>query len=160
MTPYQVNVAGEAFAAVLFSQAGYDVAMHYGTTQPRWDLIATTGTRMLKLSVKGSQDGGWGLFQGYLEKADYHGAIDAWLKDQSQDLVYLLVQFKKVELGSAPRCYLATPKEMADHMHTTRAGHSYTSLRERHSWTGGIGKGHVDEIPESWLATQERIDAL
>src|SRR5437016_2522941 len=140
MTSYQVNVAGEAFAAVLFSQAGYDVAMQYGTAQPGWDLIATKGPRVRKLSVKGSQDGGWGLFQGHLVKADYHGAIDAWLKGQPADLLYLLVQFKNLEVGAAPRCYLVTPKEMAEHMHTTRAGKCYTSLRERHSYSRGIGK--------------------
>ena len=159
MTPYQVNVAGEAFAAALFSQAGYDVAMQYGTKQPVWDLIATKGRRMLKVSVKGSQDGGWGLFQGYLVKADYHGAIDTWLQQQPRDIVYLFVQFKDVEVGGAPRCYLALPKEIAKHMHATRAGQSYTSLRERHSYSRGIGKGHVDEIPDSWRATRKRVDA-
>ena len=65
MTPYQVNVAAEAFAAVALSQAGYDVAMQYGTTQPDWDILATKGLRTLKVQVKGSQDGGWGLFQNY-----------------------------------------------------------------------------------------------
>ena len=30
MTPYQVNVAAEAFAAMVLSQAGYDVAFNTG----------------------------------------------------------------------------------------------------------------------------------
>ncbi len=63
MTPYQVNVATEAFCAVVMSQAGYDVAMQYGTTQPDWDILATKGDRTIKLQVKGSQDGGWGKFK-------------------------------------------------------------------------------------------------
>ena len=76
MTSYQVNVAAEAFTCVVMSQAGYDVALQYGTAQPYWDILATKDMRILKLQVKGSQTGGWGLFQGSLKDADYHGALD------------------------------------------------------------------------------------
>lgn len=142
MNSNQVTVAGESFAAVLFSQAGYDVAIQYGTSQPGWDLIATKGNRVRKISVKGSQDGGWGLFQNHLKKgeANYHGAIDTWLANQKTDIVFLFVQFKEIEIGATPRCYLAIPKEIAKHMHTTRAGHCYTSLRECHSYSSGMEK--------------------
>ena len=35
---------------------------------------------MLKISVKGSQDGSWGLTQGYKKKGiNYHEAIESWL---------------------------------------------------------------------------------
>ena len=160
MTPYQVNVAGEAFAVVLFSQAGYDVAMQYGTTQPSWDMIATKGTRTLKLSVKGTQRGGWGLFQSHIENADYHKAIEDWKEEQPSDSIYLLIQFNGINLGSAPRCYLARPKEIAEHMHTTRAGRGYTSLREEYLYKKGVGKGYTDRIPNSWLVTLKRIDEI
>jgi hypothetical protein len=153
-----VNVAAEAFATVVMSLAGYDVAMQYGTHQPDWDIMATKGERTLKLQVKGSQDGGWGLFQNYIRNADYHGALDEWLKNQKKDIVYFLVQFLKVEVGDAPRCYIARPAEIVAHMHTTRGGHAYTSLRVDYSYRRGVGAGHTDVIPASWLVSKARID--
>lgn len=160
MTPYQVNVAAEAFAAVVMSQAGYDVAIQFGTTQPDWDIVATKGARNLKLQVKGTQRRGWGLFQSYLRNADYHGALDMWLAAQIPNIVYFFVQFNSVPVGSAPRCYLARPSEIVTHMHTTRAGHGYTSLRENYCYTRGLGSGYTDIIPASWAASQARIDAI
>lgn len=158
MPPYQVNVAAEAFAAVFLSQAGFDVAMQYGTTQPDWDIIATKRERILKVQVKGSQDGGWGLFQNHLKNADYHGALDTWHSAQLSEIVYFLVQFSGVLPGSAPRCYIARPTEMVAHMRTTRAGHAYTSLRENYAYAKGIGAGHTDVVPKEWRATLKRID--
>jgi hypothetical protein len=160
VTPYQVNVAAEAFTAVFMSQAGYDVAMQYGTTQPNWDILATKGERVLKLQVKGSQDGAWGIFQGYIQNADYHGAVAAWHAVQLPDLVFLLVQFRDVAVGGAPRCYIARPAEIVAHMQTTRAGHGQTTLYENYAYARGVGVGHVDVIPASWLATLERIDEI
>jgi len=161
MTPYQVNVAAESYTAVLLSQAGYDVAVQYGTTQPDWDLIATKEQRLLKLQVKGSQDGGWGLFQGHKsESVNYHEAIDAWGKSQVAEIVYVFVQFKSIAAGQLPRCYIARPSEVVLHMHTTRGGHGYTSMREAHTYSSGVGKGHTDRVPQAWLATQQRIDTI
>lgn len=160
MTPYQVNVAAEAYAAVVMSQAGYDVAMQYGTTQPDWDILATKGSRVLKLQVKGTQKHGWGLFQSYLRNADYHGALDLWLAAQDPDVVYFFVQFRNVTVGEVPRCYLARPDEIVLHMATTRAGHAYTALREEFTYASGIGAGHTDKIPESWLISLVRIDGI
>jgi hypothetical protein len=160
MTPYQVNVAAEAFAAVVMSQAGYDVAMQYGTTQPKWDILATKGQRILKLQVKGTQKRGWRLFQSFLRNADYHSALDLWLADQIQDIVYFLAQFNSVPVATAPRCYLARPDEIVQHMRTTRAGHAYTSLRENYRYAKGLGSGHTDTIPSHWLISQARIDEI
>jgi hypothetical protein len=134
--------------------------MQYGTTQPDWDILATKGLRILKLQVKGSQDGGWGLFQNHIRNADYHGALDEWIQVQKPDVVYFLVQFSKVGVGEAPRCYIAKAAEMVAHMRTTRAGHAYTSLGEKYVWSRGIGAGHTDMIPPSWVATQTRIDEI
>jgi hypothetical protein len=56
--------------------------MTYGANQPEYDLMITDGDRLLKVSVKGSTDGGWGLTQTQLAKlgnVNYHGAVDAWL---------------------------------------------------------------------------------
>jgi hypothetical protein len=160
MTPYQVNVSAEAFTSVVMSQAGYDVAMQYGTTQPDWDILAKKGNRSLTLQVKGSQTGGWGLFQNNLKNADYHGALDKWLAAQLPDLVYIFVQFKGVPVGSAPRCYVARPNEIVAHMRTTRGGHARTSLREDHKYIRGVGVGHADIIPASWVFSQVRIDSI
>jgi len=160
MTSYQVNVAGESYACTLMSMAGYDVSIQYGTTQPDWDIQASRKERDLKISVKGSQDGGWGLFQNHLKNADYHAALDSWLLVQPEKIVYLLVQFKDVMIGESPRAYIARPSEIFEHMKTTRAGHAYTSLRENYHYQKGIGAGYKDVIPESWKATQSRIDTI
>ena len=160
MTPSQVNVAAEAFTALVMSHAGYDVAMQYGTTQPDWDIMATKGPRTLKLQVKGSQDGAWGLFQRYLKDANYHGALCAWEATQLPDLVFVLVQFKNVEVGASPRCYVARPSEILAHMKTTRRGHGETTLHENHLYRSGVGADHTDTIPASWLFSQLRIDTL
>ena len=37
--------------------------LQYGANQPEYDLVAVDGDRTLKVSVKGSKDGGWGLTQ-------------------------------------------------------------------------------------------------
>jgi hypothetical protein len=55
---------------------------------------------MLKVSVKGSHDSGWGLTQAYLrqtaalseKKPDYQGAINLWLKKHGSRTVLCLVQ--------------------------------------------------------------------
>jgi hypothetical protein len=65
MKPFHVGVAAEAFAAGLFAQAGFDVSVQYGANQPEYDLLVSRDDRFLKISVKGSQEGGWGLCQNH-----------------------------------------------------------------------------------------------
>ena len=76
---WHVGVAAEAYAAGLFARCGIDVSVQYGANQPEYDLVIVRGDQMLKVSVKGSQDGSWGLTQSYIKNADYHAAIDTWL---------------------------------------------------------------------------------
>ena len=52
---------------------------------------------MLKISVKGSQDGGWGLTQSYKKGCDYHEAIRKWLGSHHKKTIFCLVQFKGTE---------------------------------------------------------------
>lgn len=52
-----IGVAGESFAAAQFSRLGYYVSVRYGANQPEYDLIAQTEDTMLKIFIKGSQDG-------------------------------------------------------------------------------------------------------
>jgi hypothetical protein len=97
-TSWHVAVAAEAIAAALFARCGLDVSVQYGANQPEYDLIIARGERMLKVSVKGSQDGGWGLTQSLLRgeiKADYHGAIDRWLERHRPGTILCFVQFQE-----------------------------------------------------------------
>ena len=55
---YHVGVAAEAFVAAQFARYGFDVSVQYGANQPEYDLMVSQGDLMLKISVKGSQDGG------------------------------------------------------------------------------------------------------
>jgi hypothetical protein len=59
---WHVGVAAEAIATALFA-----LVVQYGANQPEYDLMIAKGDRLLKVSVKGSQDGSWGLCQSYLK---------------------------------------------------------------------------------------------
>lgn len=61
MTAWHVAVAAEAVAASLFARCGLDVSVQYGAEQPEYDLVVVRDDRLLKVSVKGNQDGGWPL---------------------------------------------------------------------------------------------------
>jgi len=79
LSSWHIKVAAEAFAAAQFARCGFDVSVQYGADQPEYDLVVVKGQRPLKVSVRGSQDGQWGLTQSFLKSADYHGAIETWL---------------------------------------------------------------------------------
>lgn len=66
---WQVATAAEAFAAAQFARCGWDVFVQYGANQPEYNLVTVDGDRMMKVSVKGSKDGGWGLPQSHLNNA-------------------------------------------------------------------------------------------
>ena len=93
MTSHQVSVAGEAFAACLFAQAGCDVLIQYGANQPTYDFVAMRDSNAARISVKATQLKGWGLIQRYKKGRNYHDAADAWLLDQPVDIVFCLVSF-------------------------------------------------------------------
>jgi hypothetical protein len=157
MTSWHVGVAAEAFAAAQFARFRYDVSVQYGANQPEYDLIAVSGEKMLKISVKGSQDGGWGLTQSYKKGCDYHEAIQKWLKSHHKKTIFCLVQFKGTEDCEMPRMYLASPAEIADVMNTSAGGRGDTILYEYHKWgPRAAGSGTVDRIPDGWKFTAER----
>ena len=159
VSSWHIGVAAEAFVAAQFARYGIDVSVQYGANQPEYDLIATRGDQMLKLSVKGSQDGGWGLTQSYMENKDYHKAIDMWLKAHGKKTVFCLVQFQDVNEDEMPRMYLARPSDIADVLHNARAGAGDTILQEYHEWTSrSIAAGTIDKIPEDWVLTKERAE--
>ena len=160
-TSWQVATAAEAFAAAQFSRCGWDVSVQYGANQPEYDLVAVDGDRILKVSVKGSKDGGWGLTQSHISKADYHGAAEAWLAKHSKKTVFCLVQFKGVPATELPRMYLAKPAEIAAWLRAAAAGRGDTILYERHVWTDRAhAAGTIDIIPEHWRFTESRLQQI
>jgi hypothetical protein len=160
-TSWQVATAAEAFAAAQFARCGWDVSVQYGANQPEYDLVAVDGDRFLKISVKGSKDGGWGLTQSFLANADYHGAVDTWLKKHSTKTVFCLVQFKNIPVEVLPRMYLASPEEIGSWLKAAAAGRGDTILYEEHVWTARAqAKGTTDSIPETWKFTERRLDDI
>jgi hypothetical protein len=160
-TSWQVATAAEAFAAAQFARCGWDVSVQYGANQPQYDLVAVDGDRILKVSVKGSKDGGWGLTQSFIQNADYRGAADKWLVKHSKKTVFCLVQFKDTSAESLPRMYLATPQEIADWLKNAAAGRGDTILYEKHVWSArGYAAGTTDVIPASWKFTEKRLEEI
>lgn len=158
---WHIGVAAEAIAAGQFARCGWDVSVQYGADQPEYDLIVAKGDRLLKVSVKGSQDGSWGLTQSYLANADYHGAVEKWLGRHGARTVLCLVQFKNVALDALPRMYLARPSEIADRLRETAKGRGDTILYEEHTWgRRAVGAGTIERLPESWRFTAARLESL
>jgi hypothetical protein len=160
-TSWQVAMAAEAFAAAQLARCAWDVSVQYGANQPEYDLVAVNGDRIMKVSVKGSQDGGWGLTQSFIKNADYHGAADKWLSKHSHKTVFCLVQFKDTEIENLPRMYLATPREIADWLKNAASGRGDTILWEKHVWSQrGYAAGTTDIIPQSWKFTEMRLEEI
>ncbi len=162
LSSWHVATAAEAIAAAQFSRCGWNVSVQYGANQPEYDLlVANDQDRVLKISVKGSRDGGWGLTQSFLSNADYHGAIDTWLAKHSKKTIFCLVQFKAVALNELPRVYLAKPVDIATWLKAAAAGRGDTILYERHEWTNRArAAGTIDVIPSTWKFSEERLKAL
>lgn len=161
MTSWQVSVAAESAVAMLFAKAGWNVSVQYGANQPEFDLMVERSGNMFKISVKGSQDGSWGLTQSYLKNADYHAAVDVWLGRHTPHTIFAFAQFKGVLLADAPRVYLARPAEVALVLKRTANGRGDTILYERKVWTGrAAGAGTIDAISPEWTFSLGRIEAL
>jgi hypothetical protein len=160
LTSHQVQVAGEAFAASLFARAGCDVLVQYGPNQPSYDLVAMRDGAALQVSVKASQYDGWGLIQSYKKGRSYAEAADAWCADQGEDTVFCLVCFWECPLDAAPRTFLATAKEIAEHHKAGKHGSGTTILYIDYTPRRGVGKGFQHKIPDAWKFTRARVDAL
>ena len=128
MNSWHVGVAAEAMVAAQFARYGYDVSVQYGADQPEYDLIASRGDEMLKISVKGSKDGGWGLTQSFKKGRTYHEAIDEWLNKHHKKTIFCLIQFENVNDLQLPKMYLATPSEIAEVLRNERNGLGDTIL--------------------------------
>lgn len=158
---WHVAVAAEAFAAGLLARCGLDVSVQYGANQPEYDLVVVKNDRILKVSVKGSKDGAWGLTQSLLKEANYHSAVDAWLARHKPRTALCFVQFKGVGLDELPRTYFATPNEVAARLKETANGRGDTVLYEKHKWGRGAHAFGTDEaIPEHWRFSAERVEQI
>ncbi|MHB8562627.1 MAG: hypothetical protein ACYDDA_01530 [Acidiferrobacteraceae bacterium] len=160
MTPRQCEIAAESYTACLLAQAGYDVLVQYGANQPHYDLIAVKDKRILPISVKGSQDGGWMLAVRYVKKGvDYQAAIDQWLSIQRDDVVYIFVQFMHTPIGQAPRVFVARPPGIAAHMKTQCSGRGHGALYE--DYRRDHPRSQYDHrIPSDWGFSHRRIDTI
>lgn len=158
---WHVAIAAEAFVAAVFARYGYDVSVQYGANQPEYDLIVAKEDKMLKISVKGSQDGSWGLTQSFIKNRDYHKATDEWLKKHNKKTAFCFVQFKNVGHDELPRMYLATPAQIATRLKETANGRGDTILYEHHEFgPRAYAAGTVEKIPDSWKLSAERIEEM
>lgn len=160
MTPRQCEIAAESYTACLLAQSGYDVLVQYGANQPHYDLVAVKDKRIIPISVKGSQDGGWMLAVRYVKPGvNYHAAIDKWLSVQRDDVLYTFVQFLHVPLGHAPRVYLARPPEIAVYLKQQCLGRGHGSLQEDVPRESPKSK-YKDKIPNVWVFSNARLDKI
>lgn len=161
MKSWHVGVAAEAFAAAQFARHSYDVSVQYGANQPEYDLIAVSGDKILKISVKGSQDGSWGLTQSLKKGRSYHEAAKEWLSKHHKKTIFCLVQFKDTDDNEMPRMYLATPEEIAEVLCKEAGGRGDTILYEYHLWGPmAAACGTVDKLPEEWKFTDARVKEM
>lgn len=161
ITQHQVSVAAEAFVAALFAQAGYNVSVQYGANQPEYDLLVEKkGGKFIKVSVKGSQDGGWGLTHSYKMGRTYYEAIDFWYNRHSPDIVFAFVQFQGRSLGELPDVYLASIKEVANALKLARNKKGNTTLEVKHIWKSGVAEGTTDIINPDWRFSLKRIEQI
>ena len=161
MSSWHVGVAAEAIAAAQIARCGYDVSVQYGANQPEYDLISVYGDKILKISVKGSQDGSWGLTQSYKKGRDYHEATQIWLDKHHEKTIFCLVQFGGIAVDEMPRLYLATPREIAERLNASAGGRGETILYENHKWgSKAAGAGTIDKVPDEWKFSVERLQYL
>lgn len=162
MTSWHVGVSAEAFVAAQFARFGYYVFVQYGANQPGYDLMVEVKDKSLRVSVKGSQDGSWGLTQGYKKGCDYHQAIQAWQEaNDKKKIIFCLVQFQGINDNEMPRMYLATPAEIAQKMNASAGGRGDTILYEKHTrGPRAAGSGTIDSIPTEWAFTEQRIQDM
>ncbi len=165
----QITAAAEGIAAAQFARYGFDVSVQHGADKPKYDIVIAKAGNLLKIAVKGSEDGCWNIAQPFLRrateltgvKADYHRAIDMWLDHDGAQTFCCLVQFKDVAIDQLPRIYLASPREIAERLCRAAFGRGDTILYEECEWVyPGEGTGTIDKLPMGWRLSHERIQEL
>jgi len=165
----QMTVAAEGIAAAQFARCGFDVSVQYGVEKPKYDLVVARGGKLLKVTVKGSQDGVWNLIQPYAERGtdravsrtDYQRGIESWLDNHGSRTVCCLVQFAGAALDELPRIYLATPREIAQRLRHTEPVQGGLMLYEAVEAGDARDTGASREtIPVSWRFSPQRIEEM
>ncbi len=165
---WPMNVGAEGIAAAQFARCGFDVLVQAGRDKPWYDLVVTKGGNLLRVSVKASDDGRWGLTQSFLRrgaeqkisKADCHAAIDLWVGNHGSRTVCCLVQFAGTAIDQLPRIYLASPDEIAQRLRNTADRLQHPVLYEQYEWSEDDGVHGTESLPASWLFSAERIQEL
>jgi len=161
VSSWHIGIAAEAFAAGIFARFGFNVSVQYGANQPEYDLLVEKNKEVMMVSVKGSQTGSWGLIQAYKKKDNtYHEAADDWSANQSDRVIFCLVQFHGKDEMTMPTVYLARHNDIAERLKASRNGNGETILHENHTWKSGLGYGTTERLPEHWKFSAERIDKL
>ncbi len=167
---WPITVGAEGIAAAQFARCGFDVLVQAGHDKPWYDLTVTKGGNLLKIVIKGSDDGHWRLVHSYIKrsmlrsgaKTDAEHAVDLWLDIHgSTRTVYCLVQFEGVTLNGMPRIYLATPGEIARRLRESAERLGEPVLYEEYEWDSpGTGFTTIETLPSSWLFSPDRIHEL
>jgi hypothetical protein len=166
---WQIALGAEGIAAAQFARCGFDVSVQSGRDKPWYELAVSKAGNLLKVSVKGSDDGRWDLTQSYLKRAadmsgkksNCQGAIDLWLDHLGSRAMCCLVQFQGVPLDELPRLYLAAPQEVAQRMREIADRLGDSVLQEKYEWGGvGGGLGKIEGLPSSWRFSEQRIQDL
>jgi len=160
VSSWHIGISAEAFAAGLFARLGFNVSVQYGANQPEYDLLVEKNKDVMMVSVKGSQTGSWGLIQSYKKGNTYHEAADKWSANQSDKVIFCLVQFRGKDELTMPNVYLARHNEIAEALKKSRKGNGETILYENHTWKSGAGFGTTDKLPEHWKFSSDRINEL
>lgn len=160
MTSRQCEIAAESYTACLLAQAGYDVLVQYGANQPQYDLVAVKESRLIPVSVKGSQDGAWMLAVKFKNRTNtYHDAIDHWLNAQRVDVAFVFVQFSRINFGEVPRVYIAKPFEIAAHLKLQCDGRGYGTLDED-ARQKALKSKYDHRIPVDWTFSLPRMESM
>ncbi len=165
---WQIALGAEGIAAAQFARCGFDVSVQSGRDKPWYELAVSKAGNLLKVSVKGSDDGRWDLTQSYLKRAadmsgkksNCQGAIDLWLDHLGSRAMCCLVQFQGVPLDELPRLYLASPQEVAQRMREIADRLGDSVLYEKYEWAGASGVGKIEGLPSNWRFSEERIQDL
>jgi hypothetical protein len=161
MANWHVATAAEAMAAAQFARLGCDVSVQYGANQPEYDLMIARDGRMLKISVKGSSNKGWGLSQSHLPRQrreepktppNYKAAADRWLARHAKRTAMCFVNFRDAAIGDMPRIYLAWPKDVAKQLKFARGGLGDTVL-----WDLPFRNAKRASVLKTWRLDEDRV---
>jgi hypothetical protein len=165
---WQLTLGSEGIAAAQFARCGLDVSVQSGRDKPWYDLVVAKAGNLLKVSVKGSDDGQWALVQSYMKRAagsthgkkDFHEAIDQWLDHLGSRAICCLIQFHGVALHQLPRIYLASPHEIAETLRVTVNRLGCSILHESYEWASATEGTLLERLPSNWAFSEQRIQEL